>query len=40
MAEIKEDLWFKQDYTPVDPIEEETEENASDDEASSIHEVI
>ncbi|CAA3030435.1 CBL-interacting serine threonine- kinase 1-like [Olea europaea subsp. europaea] len=40
MAEIKEDLWFKQDYTPVDPIEEETEENASDDEASSIHEPL
>ncbi|CAI9771127.1 unnamed protein product [Fraxinus pennsylvanica] len=39
MEEIKEDLWFKQDYTPVDPIEEETEKgNASDDEVSSIYE--
>ncbi|KAL2459785.1 CBL-interacting serine/threonine-protein kinase 1 [Forsythia ovata] len=39
MAEIKEHVWFKQDYTPADPIEEETEEeNASDDEVESIHE--
>ncbi|KAI3459159.1 hypothetical protein Pfo_015822 [Paulownia fortunei] len=40
MAEIKEDDWFKQDYTPLDPMkEEEEEENAcTDDEVSSIHE--
>ncbi|KAL2464451.1 CBL-interacting serine/threonine-protein kinase 1 [Forsythia ovata] len=39
MTEIKENDWFKQDYVPVDPIEEEEEEYAySDDEVSSIHE--
>ncbi|XP_022844672.1 CBL-interacting serine/threonine-protein kinase 1-like [Olea europaea var. sylvestris] len=39
MAEIKENDWFKQEYVPVDPVEEDEEENVySDDEISSIHE--
>ncbi|CAA2961334.1 CBL-interacting serine threonine- kinase 1 [Olea europaea subsp. europaea] len=39
MAQIKENDWFKQDYVPVEPVEEDEEENVySDDEVSSIHE--
>ncbi|KAL0368135.1 UNVERIFIED_CONTAM: CBL-interacting serine/threonine-protein kinase [Sesamum calycinum] len=40
IGEIKENDWFKQDYTPLDPMEEEEEEiNAcNDDEVSSINE--
>ncbi|OIW18794.1 hypothetical protein TanjilG_13546 [Lupinus angustifolius] len=40
MAEIKEDTWFKEDYTPTNPYEDEDEENIDiDNEALSIHEV-
>ncbi|XP_011071316.1 CBL-interacting serine/threonine-protein kinase 1-like [Sesamum indicum] len=38
LGEIKENDWFKQDYTPLDPMEEEEEENVCiDDEVSSIN---
>ncbi|KAK3017221.1 hypothetical protein RJ639_007139 [Escallonia herrerae] len=37
MAEIKADEWFKQDYTPANP-EEEEEDPCVDDEALSVHE--
>lgn len=36
MAEIKEDKWFKQKYTPANP----DEDVSIDDEALTIHEVI
>ncbi|KAE9602532.1 hypothetical protein Lal_00049589 [Lupinus albus] len=40
MAQIKEDLWFKEDYTPPNPYEDEDEENIDiDNEALSIHEM-
>lgn len=38
MAQIKEDKWFKQDYDPAKP-EEDEEDISSDDEAFSIKEV-
>ncbi|XP_008390487.1 CBL-interacting serine/threonine-protein kinase 1-like isoform X1 [Malus domestica] len=38
MTGIKPDEWFKQDYSPVNPDEEEEDKNV-DDEAFSIHEV-
>ncbi|XP_060173967.1 CBL-interacting serine/threonine-protein kinase 1 isoform X2 [Lycium barbarum] len=41
MAEIKEDEWFKQDYTPANPDEEEDLEDdpaSSDDEVLTVHE--
>ncbi|TMW84289.1 hypothetical protein EJD97_025472 [Solanum chilense] len=40
MAEIKEDEWFKQNYTPTNPDEEEVEsdDTSSDDEVLTIHE--
>ncbi|XP_050132649.1 CBL-interacting serine/threonine-protein kinase 1-like isoform X3 [Malus sylvestris] len=38
MTGIKSDEWFKQDYSPVNPDEEEEDKNV-DDEAFSIHEV-
>ncbi|KAL3812209.1 hypothetical protein ACJIZ3_013477 [Penstemon smallii] len=39
VAEIKENIWFKQGYTPLDPAEEEDEEENSctDNEVSSLH---
>lgn len=39
MAEIKEDAWFKQDYTPANP-EEDEGYSFIDDEAFLIHEVL
>uniref|UniRef100_M1A013 non-specific serine/threonine protein kinase n=1 Tax=Solanum tuberosum TaxID=4113 RepID=M1A013_SOLTU len=42
MAEIKEDEWFKQNYTPTNPDEEEdleSDDTSSDDEVLTIHEV-
>ncbi|KAK7291755.1 hypothetical protein RIF29_07139 [Crotalaria pallida] len=42
MAEMKEDPWFKQDYTPSNPEDEDEEEDIIiniDNEACSIHEV-
>lgn len=38
MAQIKEDKWFNQDYTPVEP-EEDEEDIDSDCESFSIREV-
>ncbi|RRT43383.1 hypothetical protein B296_00035626 [Ensete ventricosum] len=38
MAQIKEDKWFKQDYAPAKP-EEDEEDISSDDEALSIEEL-
>lgn len=43
MAEIKEDEWFKQNYTPTNPDEEEdleSDDTSSDDEVLTIHEVV
>lgn len=40
MAEIKEDEWFKQDYTPANPDEEDEEEIHIDDEVLSIHKAV
>lgn len=41
MREIKEHDWFKHDYTPLGPKEEDEEDNAcSDDEVSSVHETV
>ncbi|KAG8370595.1 hypothetical protein BUALT_Bualt14G0133400 [Buddleja alternifolia] len=39
MVEIRENDWFKQGYTPLDPTEEEEEEKdaCSDDEVSSVY---
>lgn len=40
MAEIKEDEWFKQDYTPASPDEEEdleSDDASSDDEVLTVH---
>lgn len=39
MAEIKEHNWFKQDYTPANP-EEDDDDVHIDDEALSISEVL
>jgi 5'-AMP-activated protein kinase catalytic alpha subunit len=39
MAGIKTDEWFKQDYSPASPDDEE-EDIYVDDEAFSIHEVV
>lgn len=39
MAEIKEHTWFKQDYTPATP-EEDDDDVHIDDEALSITEVL
>lgn len=39
MAGIKEDPWFKQDYTPADPDDEE-DDVYIDDDAFSIHELV
>lgn len=39
MAEIKEDEWFKRNYTPANPDEDE-EDVSIDDEALTMHEVI
>ncbi|XP_073313352.1 CBL-interacting serine/threonine-protein kinase 1-like [Primulina huaijiensis] len=36
--EIKENGWFKQDYTPSDPTEEENENDCTDDDVSSSNE--
>ncbi|KAG5573940.1 hypothetical protein H5410_063706 [Solanum commersonii] len=41
MAEIKEDEWFKQNYTPTNPDEEEdleSDDTSSDDEVLTVHE--
>lgn len=39
MAGIKQDEWFKQDYVPSKP-EDEEDDVYIDDEAFSIHEVV
>lgn len=43
MAEIREDLWFKQDYTPANPDEEENLESddaSSNDEVLTVHDAV
>lgn len=44
MHEIKEHDWFKQDYTPVGPIEEDEEDEEdcahAADEVSCVHETV
>lgn len=41
MHEIKEHDWFKQDYIPVGPIEEDEEDCAqAADEVSCVHETV
>lgn len=43
MAQIKEDGWFKQDYTPVNPDEEDLESDdhaSTDDQVFTVHETV
>lgn len=40
MADIKADEWFKQDYTPADPYDDEDEDIFIDNEAFSMQEMV
>lgn len=41
MRDIKEHDWFRQDYTPLGPNEEDDEDYAcTEDEVASVHETV